>query len=120
MPKLIRDGIPEDMRSRGYSPKISIVTGESRLNWLLEKLVEEATEARDDHGSLSELGDLYSVLEAIISHQGHLMYDVKRQAEEKAAKFGGFEKGYLWLNPEDTSAEALSARASYHQREGKE
>lgn len=117
--KLIRDLIPEDMHKRGYQPAIVILSPSGRLEWLLEKLVEEATETKSDGGSLEECADVYETLRSVVEARGMTMEDIIARADAKAAKYGRFEKGLLWTNADDDSPEAQVARISYKQeREG--
>jgi predicted house-cleaning noncanonical NTP pyrophosphatase (MazG superfamily) len=108
VPKLIRDLIPEDMRSHGYEPKVRVVDGHEYLAWLLRKLIEEADEVRDGQGCLAELADVYGVLEAIAKATGTTMERVVEAAEAKKARRGGFLCGFLWLDSDST--EGLNRR----------
>jgi predicted house-cleaning noncanonical NTP pyrophosphatase (MazG superfamily) len=108
MPKLIRDEIPADMESHGYTPRIRVVKGEERLFWLLEKLVEEAIEVRDSGGDLSELGDVYELLDEIATAKGTVLHSAICTAADKRKRRGGFREGYLWIDSD--SKEGLNRR----------
>lgn len=108
MAKLIRDLIPTDMRAHGYEPQLRVVSGTEKLKWLLEKLVEEAIEARDSDGSHAELGDVYGVLEAIAREQRCVVRDYAVEAWRKERRRGAFHEGHLWLDSDST--EGLNRR----------
>lgn len=121
MPKLIRDLIPDDMRSHGFEPELTRVRGSKRREWLLAKLVEETFEATADNGSIAELADVYECIRSIAEDAGRSIQDVIAYAEDKALRRGRFEQGYLWLDSdskdglnrrqaEDEYARAESAR----------
>ncbi len=113
MAKLIRDLIPEAMQASGTIPNLAIVTGVDRRFWLLEKLVEESGEARADGGTRPELGDVYECLRSLAEDEGLTMKDLEETADEKAARRGRFQCGYLWLDSDKQTAEQLNARAVY-------
>jgi len=83
--KLIRDLIPEDMHKRGYQPALVILSPSGRLEWLLEKLVEEAAETKSDGGSLEECADVYETLRSVVEARGMKMEDIIARADAKAA-----------------------------------
>lgn len=62
--KLIRDLIPEKMMNNGYTIRIRVLDNEEYKNALIEKLMEEVKEYAES-GTLEELGDVYSVLQAL-------------------------------------------------------
>lgn len=111
MAKLIRDGIPANMRTNGYEPELRIAEGAELRQMLLTKLIEEATEARDSGGDINELGDVYEVLTSLANIEA-----IERAAHQKAQKFGRFQLGIVWENDTDPAAEADTARAKYNQQ----
>jgi predicted house-cleaning noncanonical NTP pyrophosphatase (MazG superfamily) len=114
MPKLIRDLIPEDMASHGYTPEIRVVRGAELARWLCQKLVEESREAGEATGAdIRELGDVYGVLEALAKLNGFTMEQVLEEATLKRIRRGGFEKGYLWIDSDSTEG----ARREYAEAE---
>ncbi len=117
--KLIRDLIPDGMHKRGYEPKLTILSPAGRVVWLLEKLVEESGEAKNDGGSTEELADVYECLRSLAEANGVTIEDIVARADAKAAKYGRFDKGYLWVNADDDSPLAKVASISYKaEREG--
>jgi predicted house-cleaning noncanonical NTP pyrophosphatase (MazG superfamily) len=93
--KLVRDRIPEIMRQQGKNPQIEVIEGERLKAALKDKLVEEATEARDSADIREELADVIEVAEALIDAYG--IDDVELQAMrwKKREERGGFDKGYF-------------------------
>lgn len=68
--KLVRDKIPEIIERGGQEASIRILSDEEYVNELLRKLVEEANELLESHGSLDERADVGEVLEALDAAMG--------------------------------------------------
>ena len=71
--KLIRDRIPEIIRSHGADCEVERLDDESYRRALLHKLLEEAQEAHDAEDSehlLTELGDVSEVIDALLELNG--------------------------------------------------
>ena len=98
MGKLVRDLVPELMRSRGLEPATATVSGVELLEALLEKLLEEAQELRSASPleRLEEAADVYEVLLAIAEREGWTLADIQAAAERKRHARGGFANG-VWL-----------------------
>lgn len=93
--KLVRDKIPEIIKSQGYKVKYHILSDEEYLNSLYDKLKEEAEELFQDR-NLEEIADLYEVLSAILDTKSLSWDDVLRCAQEKKDRKGAFkDKIYL-------------------------
>ncbi|WP_435348324.1 nucleoside triphosphate pyrophosphohydrolase [Haloarchaeobius sp. HRN-SO-5] len=92
--KLVRDRIPAVVRENGETPVFHAVEGEDYRRRLREKLVEEATEFRDDP-STEELADVVEVVEAIRAAEEveDAALESKRRAKRDAR--GGFEEGIV-------------------------
>lgn len=102
--KLIRDKIPELMEKRGQAFELSTMSDVEYRQALLEKLVEEASEAvqAPSEELVKELADLYEVIDALLTSfaiDRNLLLEeqVKRRAER-----GGFEQRLrlLWVEDE--------------------
>ncbi len=89
--KLVRDRIPEIIRSQGNTCVTEILSQEDYLAMLDAKLTEELAEYRQDH-SMEELADLLEVLRACALAHGCTPEELERIRAEKAARRGGFEK----------------------------
>lgn len=97
--KLVRDRIPEIIRSEGREPSLRKVNGAQMTHALFEKLIEEHAEliAAKDHPArrLEELADMIEVIVAIASQAGveeNVLMEVVRQ---KRSERGGFREGFI-------------------------
>ncbi len=97
--KLVRDLIPDLIRADGGTPRIRVLDDEEYRSALLNKLVEEAQEARDATSAdlPGELGDLIEVLLAVAAQHGLSWQDIERAAQAKRAARGAFDQR-LWLD----------------------
>jgi predicted house-cleaning noncanonical NTP pyrophosphatase (MazG superfamily) len=94
--KLVRDRIPEIIRGGGSTCHVVTLSEHEYRHALLTKLVEEAAEAREavdaaDH-LLTELADLYEVIDALVAAYGLDPQEVTRVRAERRAERGGFEQ----------------------------
>ena len=87
--KLVRDGIPDLVRSDGDEPHVRRLNDEQFEGALYKKLVEEATEFRDS-GDIAELADLLEVVRAICKLKGWRLDDIDDVRLQKFAERGGF------------------------------
>jgi len=101
--KLVRDRIPEIIQNSGKRFSVEIMTEPEYRQALLEKLVEEAMEARQASAEefVTEIADLQEVIAAILNVwqiSPELVWQVqcKRQVER-----GGFEQRLKLLWTED-------------------
>ncbi|MEO8286529.1 MAG: nucleoside triphosphate pyrophosphohydrolase [Chloroflexota bacterium] len=102
--KLVRDRIPEIIReNHGSCETVSIENNDEYISALFEKLVEEALEALSARGDarhdaiVSELADVYEVLDAILVA---LQIDpdmLRTQQQEKRQNSGGFQERIFLL-----------------------
>ncbi len=93
--KLVRDKIPEYIRSVGGTPVYRIADEEEFPRLLFEKLLEEAKElagAESAEKALGEIADVQEVLDAICELLGFSKTEVERARVEKALKRGQFKK----------------------------
>jgi predicted house-cleaning noncanonical NTP pyrophosphatase (MazG superfamily) len=91
--KLVRDQIPEIIQADGHRAVIRILDQESYRAALLEKLAEEAQEAREAPAELLdvELADVLEVLQAIAQAHDLSWNDILEIAKRKRAERGAFE-----------------------------
>jgi predicted house-cleaning noncanonical NTP pyrophosphatase (MazG superfamily) len=89
--KLVRDRIPEIIRSRGESPLVHVATDVEYDSALLVKLEEEVKEFTES-GSVEELADILEVVDAICSHRHIDRLVLLRAQMEKAKSRGRFSK----------------------------
>lgn len=91
MSKLVRDKIIEIMQAEGKHPVFHLADETEYWTKLKAKLAEEVGEfVRDE--SISEVGDVLEVMDAIIAFKGfdRRVIDEAKQAKREAR--GGFEK----------------------------
>lgn len=88
--KLIRDKVPEIMKSDGKNPQTHIADEEEYKRLLIAKLVEEALEYKLKPSS-EELGDILEVVHALAQQYGG--FDkVDEVRKKKTAERGNFSK----------------------------
>jgi predicted house-cleaning noncanonical NTP pyrophosphatase (MazG superfamily) len=92
--KLVRDRIPEIIKSSGKSCTIQILSDDDFLCMIDAKLDEELAEYHKDQ-NIEELADLLEVIRAATIARGYTLDDLERVRAEKAAKRGSFEKRIL-------------------------
>lgn len=97
-PKLVRDRIPEIIRSNGETPITHVVTGQDLLSALLNKLHEEVLEveeAGNQADRAEELADVLELVRAIAAANGNSLEEIMQIMEEKSGKRGGFNDGII-------------------------
>jgi predicted house-cleaning noncanonical NTP pyrophosphatase (MazG superfamily) len=93
--KLVRDNIPAIIKDEGGEAETYIVEDDEIFQQiLLSKLEEESLEissADEDH-LLEELGDMESVIDALLKLKGWTRQDLENQQAKKDIERGKFEK----------------------------
>lgn len=89
--KLIRDNIPDIMRSRGKSPSVVVLDDVAYGAALREKLHEELSEYVASR-SVEELADILEVVYALGEAEGVAPDTLEQMRAEKRARNGGFTK----------------------------
>lgn len=92
--KLVRDKIPDIIKSDGKNCDIEVVTKKEHFNLLKEKLIEETQEFMEDE-NLEELADVLEVLFALTESLGYEEKDLLYKREEKKNERGGFKNGIV-------------------------
>lgn len=92
--KLVRDRIPEIIKSTGKVCVTEILSDEEYLRMVDAKLDEELAEYHKDQ-NIEELADLMEVIHAATIARGYTLEDLERVRAEKAAKRGAFAKKIL-------------------------
>lgn len=94
--KLVRDFVPEIIRSEGANPVTSVLQDADRLHHLYLKLLEEAHEVfrsgDESHKFVEEAADLVEVLRALASQLGVSWEEVEVQRIAREQQFGGFSR----------------------------
>ena len=92
--KLVRDRIPEIIKSSGRTWVTESLSDEDYLRMLDAKLDEELAEYHADQ-NIEELADLMEVIRACAVARGYSVEELEQVRAEKAAKRGGFERKIL-------------------------
>ncbi len=92
--KLVRDKIPDIIRSHGEEPKIRVLSQVEFRQKLRQKLEEEVQEYLAQP-SIEELCDIQTVVEALAEQHGFSREDLQAAVEHKIAERGGFKKRIL-------------------------
>ena len=92
--KLVRDNIPNIIKSNGENPIISILEDEKYKEELEKKLYEEYMEVIESSGMnrIEELADMLEVMKALAKLENKTLEDVIEVAKEKTKKRGAFDK----------------------------
>jgi predicted house-cleaning noncanonical NTP pyrophosphatase (MazG superfamily) len=101
-PKLVRDKIPELVESQGKKSNTRVLTNDQEyLDYLLLKLIEEATElakAKNEDNEMEELADVLEVIEAVLALKKLSFQDIAQIQDQKRHKRGGFKKRLLMVS----------------------
>lgn len=98
LPKLVRDKIPEIIKSKGQTPKTRTLNEIEYKKYLLDKLQEEAKEvssAETKEDQLEEIADVLEILKAIAALNNSGLEEIEQIRKKKAESNGGFEKRIL-------------------------
>ena len=93
--KLVRDNIPEIIKSNGESPVTKILSEKVYKEELERKLYEEYQEVLKTTNSserIEELADMLEIIIALASLENKTIEDVLEVAKTKKLKRGGFDK----------------------------
>jgi len=88
--KLVRDKIPEYIKSKGGTPITRIADDKEYWQKLKEKLQEEVNEFMEK-SSIEEVADILEVIDAICEHKGFSKEDLERTKKKKASERGKFK-----------------------------
>jgi len=93
--KLIRDKIPEILKTNKIKFKVSKLNDKQFSKALKNKLLEETIELKDAKTKdelLNELADVQEVFETILKNNKISLKDVVKKQQKKRAERGGFDK----------------------------
>ena len=92
--KLVRDKIPELIRSSGDTLTVRIASAHELDHFLRTKIVEESKELLES-GDIEEIVDILEVIDALLLHRKLDRDDITALQIEKRGRRGGFEKGFI-------------------------
>lgn len=91
--KLVRDRIPEIIKSEGKQCRFFQIQGVALVAALRRKLFEELEEFTESEHDLEELVDILEVVDALATQLGSTFKEIITLKEEKKKQRGGFEQG---------------------------
>lgn len=94
--KLVRDKIPDIIKSKGEKCKFEVLNDEDYKDFLDKKLNEEVAEYQSSK-SLVELADIIEVIYAIAKTRGFTPEQIEELRVLKEKSKGGFSKGILLI-----------------------
>jgi predicted house-cleaning noncanonical NTP pyrophosphatase (MazG superfamily) len=97
--KLVRDRIPEIIRSAGKNCETVIMSDAEYCQALRQKVIEEATELANapDAELATEIADLLEVIEALMTSYRISEKQVQLEQDQKRAQKGDFRKKVMLL-----------------------
>lgn len=102
--KLVRDKIPEIIKSNNEIPTTRILDDKEYKEELLRKLLEECNEvinASTKEETLEEIADTLEVLDSLIKLNNSSLEEVRKIQDTKRTKRGGFEKRLYLIKTEE-------------------
>lgn len=97
--KLVRDKIPDIIRSQNETPFTRVLETEEFKTYLDNKLDEEIREFRVDH-ELEELADVLEVIYALCKADGHTIEELHMLRKKKYEERGGFDDRIFLIGKE--------------------
>jgi predicted house-cleaning noncanonical NTP pyrophosphatase (MazG superfamily) len=94
--KLVRDKIPQIIRSKGVEPVIYTASSEEYDTRLRDKLREEVEEFIASDSDPEELADVLEVLYALAERTGTDRQQLEKLRRTKAEERGGFADRIIW------------------------
>jgi predicted house-cleaning noncanonical NTP pyrophosphatase (MazG superfamily) len=94
--KLIRDNIPQIIRSKGLEPVIYTASTEEYGTLLRDKLREDVEEFLASDNDPTELADILEVLYALAEQAGIDRQQLEKLRAAKAEERGGFANRIIW------------------------
>ena len=93
--KLVRDGIIEFTIGYGGSAKYKVLKGHKLNEALIDKLIEEARELKNEGLSVEELADLQEIISQLAKNLKITDTEIAEAQAKKRAKNGGFTEGHF-------------------------
>ena len=114
--KLVRDRVPELIRSRGEKVSASRVGPAELIGHLKRKATEEVRElleAQSREAAMAEAADVYEVIAALSAALGFTLEDLVNAAASKRDARGGFEEGWVLMQTAEGPLLPGSAPSGY-------
>ncbi|HDR4908873.1 MULTISPECIES: nucleoside triphosphate pyrophosphohydrolase [Bacillus] len=102
--KLIRNKIPQIIKSNGKTPTTRILPEDEYIEELCKKTQEELTEyikAKTKPDKLEELSDLLELINALAEHEGATLEEINNIRKKKAEERGGFSNRVFLIEVTD-------------------
>ena len=96
--KLVRDYIPDMIRSRDGEPIVRVLNDQEYWEYLLKKDIEELEEVKKAKSLAErkeELADKLELIRAMAEYNGFRLEDIIEEADRKKQRNGGFQKRLL-------------------------
>ena len=93
--KLVRDNIPEIIKSNKGEPYTRVLNEEEYKEELEKKILEECNEvihAKESNDRVEELADVMEIIYSLASLENKKLHEVEEVMIDKRKKRGGFEK----------------------------
>jgi predicted house-cleaning noncanonical NTP pyrophosphatase (MazG superfamily) len=110
--KLVRDKIPQIIRSKGQEPVIYTADAEEYQIRLRDKLREEVEEYLASDNDREELADILEVLYALARQAGTDQQQLEKLRAAKAERRGGFADRIIWFRNQYTAPAQDSGMAA--------
>lgn len=106
--KLVRDKIPQIIRSKGQEPMVYVAGAGEYAARLRDKLTEEVAEFLASDNDPEELADILEVLYALAEQAGTDRQQLEKLRAAKAGERGGFADRVIWCGnrPADAAIHA--------------
>jgi predicted house-cleaning noncanonical NTP pyrophosphatase (MazG superfamily) len=106
--KLVRDKIPQIIRSKGQEPIVHVADAKEYAARLRDKLTEEVAEFLASDNDPEELADILEMVYALAEQAGIDSQQLERLRTAKAGERGGFAGRIIWSgnHPADAAIKA--------------
>lgn len=102
--KLVRDRIPEVIKSKGKTCRTRILNSQEyieQLNIKLSEEVEEYRQSKDDASSFEELADIVEIIKALVEAKGSSWEKLEAIRSRKANARGEFKTRVYLIDVDD-------------------